>query len=1018
MNVLRCIPITLAAILLFASDDGLGAETDARYEAVFEDGARIYGSTLQGWGARPARPRMGDTALNDAKRPLRWLRDTTLEAWSATYREHSIEFVGGDRIIGRLTGIDHGDGLYVPLCLLIKPAGAPGRSGLNSTKHVRVLPQRIQRVVFHANSRRELNAGMLYYRDGRKLPFVQLRWKNESVVLLLKNGSIEVKTSDISEIHLPRIEPWKAYYQELATLSPSCRSRLMRIETVSGLIATGSDLRSNVTWLPQPGTLSRIKLMERQIARLKTVLKQQQAARDKLQADCDKYAAEHKRLLEAARKTHARALAELQKKIDQQVKKDAASIADKQRKMDKQFASARQAMLKRLKNAKPDKSAAAIKTFDLKQAQDRKAKLQALQAEQAKFEQQRNKQLAALKTRQAKTLKRIESVAAARSKGPNTRLVHATAQFDGYVKNLKRSTQQYENARQNGGTIDTWRQIVQPVWSLDPLWVVFRDIRMRWSFDPAGVPLCRVRPVSSLSPPLLRKRTNSSWTGQMLRSGRQDYAWGFAVHAYSELRFPLPQCASAFRSRVGLDNIVGPGGCARARVFIGSTKNRPAYESRLLIGSKETIDTGSIRLAAPNDGPKLLVLQADPADRQGPPDADPLNIRDKLNWLDPRLELDRKKLQDQVRKHVGPLLAATAGWEIIMDRQDSYAWTSFFYEKGRPDHRSFWPMIQARDKPLKLRRKITLRPDDKHLAVHLGLPTDIHHRPGTITLHVGEREIPARKIPVRQTWRDRPTPLLFDLQKYIGKTVTLELTQPAGGKPLHWQAISISKVPPREYRLVDSLKAVGLKDTSVPHGLGQALQWPGVSDAEKRAAVEIHQMGAVVNFTPATEDQKTMNGPVNIMIGREWSGGDKSFAKASRKIKTLTSLKTLLVTIESGISNGEIAKLQGQLPKLKIIRLIPRVASPRQGAYRPVRWRNQTNREVVIIWIDQNGKLAFSSTPRVNPGQELRRSAYIGIRYEAHYIRPDAAKALDYLYSQPVSRFQVSDGGIWEIKPK
>jgi len=51
-------------------------------------------------------------------------------------------------------------------------------------------------------------------------------------------------------------------------------------------------------------------------------------------------------------------------------------------------------------------------------------------------------------------------------------------------------------------------------------------------------------------------------------------------------------------------------------------------------------------------------------------------------------------------------------------------------------------------------------------------------------------------------------------------------------------------------------------------------------------------------------------------------------------------------------------------------------------------------------------------------GQELRRSAYIGIRYEAHYIRPDAAKALDYLYSQPVSRFQVSDGGIWEIKPK
>jgi len=342
-----------------------------------------------------------------------------------------------------------------------------------------------------------------------------------------------------------------------------------------------------------------------------------------------------------------------------------------------------------------------------------------------------------------------------------------------------------QNASARGSSSETWSHILQPVWSLDPLWVPFRSIRMRWSFAPEQVPLCRLLPDSTLSPPFLPRYTNRNSAGRPLRSGGRQYAWGFAVHAYSELRFPLPKCASAFRSRIGLDSIVGPGGCVRARVYVGSTKDKPAYESPLLIGSKTTVDTGRVRLKLPPEGAGQLILQADPVDRGSPPGADPLNIRDKFDWLDPRLELDKAKLQEQVRLQVGPLIGASPGWTLRLDRRGVYTWASHLDKADKPGVRRFWTMLKAEGQPLTLRREMTIGPADKWLAVHLGLPTGETPGLDAVTLSVGEQRVQARKIPIRQLWQDQPAPLVFPLAQYQGKKITLELTQPAGGKTLH-----------------------------------------------------------------------------------------------------------------------------------------------------------------------------------------------------------------------------------------
>ena len=189
---------------------------------------------------------------------------------------------------------------------------------------------------------------------------------------------------------------------------------------------------------------------------------------------------------------------------------------------------------------------------------------------------------------------------------------------------------------------------VQPAWSLEILWIPTVQIWMRRFFAPHEVPLSRVWPAASKQRSLLGGsgqpwRMNRNVQAGPLRSGGQEFGWGFGVHAFSELQFDLPLFAVAFRTTVGLDRIAGKGGCARARVFADTASSTPIYESPLLIGSDNAFDSGDIRFAT---GPrKRLILQVDAAHDNRPPGTDPFDIRDMTDWLDPLLQLDPEKLK-------------------------------------------------------------------------------------------------------------------------------------------------------------------------------------------------------------------------------------------------------------------------------------------------------------------------------------------------------------------------------------
>ncbi len=999
----------LAALLtvLLLAPPAAHAQSVPPYEAVLSDGTRIEGDRLTGWHESGSVPHLQGVSLHDAKRQLLWFRNRGVKPYNPSgNRVGFIDFVGGDRFAGHVVGLQPSDEsgiLNMSAHLLVRPAAPLHVPGQPPAAYAHILPSRIQRVVWGRASQRRLQPGTLYYLDGRQLGFLRLRWQQNSVLLLLKDGTREVELSKIAEVHLPKIDPWQAYYQELAVLSPACRSRLGRLETTGGLIATGSQLRFRAAPYATPQqklqAIDHLKRLDEQIGKMNAQRAANQQRFERARAIHSRQSTASANQKKAAHQASQKALADMRLRIDNLRKVDAGQFTKKRQQLEQEFRAAEQAMQQRLAAMPADKRDKALKAFRQKQAQLRKRREKSLETGRLKLEKQRKRELDAFTRSQSNKLAK-QQLDLQKKVAPYERVLKAeTKRWERYLRQLESvKSQRASTAHGPLGHPGSWYHMVQPVWSLDPLWVPFSSIHTRWSFAPQQVPLSRVQPAATVSPPLLPWHLDRNSAGQLLRSGGREHGWGFGVHAYSELSFALPQCAKTFRSRLGLDRIIGAGGCVRARVYVGSIKSSPVYQSPLLIGSKKTVDTGSIQLRLPSKGPKHLILQVDPVHDNRPRGADPLNIRDKLDWLDPQLGLDTAKLQDEVRGQFGRLITASHEWKLTLDKRGVYTWTSYYDETESPGAGRFRTITRAQGQPLRLSREMTIGPADKWLAVQLSLPTGENPRPDAVTLRVGERQVQPEKIPVRQPWQSWPAPLLFGLEEYQGKQVTLELRQPAGGKPLHWQGVKISKKLPQAYQFARILELAGQSNLQVPLALGSVLYSPRMNDQERIALIEIYRNGGIINFRHPTVGKSQLSDLNNVLVGEDWTGGDKTFM-AFQKVP---SLKSLILVKDSGVSSAAVKKLSAVMPDLEVTRF---ERTPSREGERCTFWmQNRTGKEVGIYWIDQGGKLSLRVTLD-NTGNRKSHYSNVGSLFEAH------------VDGKRISKFTVTPGRIWEIKP-
>jgi hypothetical protein len=336
----------------------------------------------------------------------------------------------------------------------------------------------------------------------------------------------------------------------------------------------------------------------------------------------------------------------------------------------------------------------------------------------------------------------------------------------------------------------TWHLRAQPAWSLDPLWLPHASVRRRIVFTACAVPLSLIEPAT-----VERKATfGGSWTwqrdrnvqGGLLAAAGLPFGWGFGTQAFSKMTFPLPPFATAFRTAAALDAAAGGGGCVKALVHLGDAAAQPLWQSDVLVGSREPIDTGSLAIPPASTGaagPRALVLVADAAHEDRPPDADIHDIRDVFDWLDPVVSLAPEGLAAAVRDRLPATISAWRDWEIV----------------GQPTIRTLVDPLAPPDLPQSLRqslvaggetmlrRRFAVAPEMTHLVVGVSRTAATASRFAIRIdgVSVAEDDVPERKPGATVL------PFVLPLARFTGREITVEIVHRASDDKsfVEWPAL-------------------------------------------------------------------------------------------------------------------------------------------------------------------------------------------------------------------------------------
>lgn len=128
---------------------------------------------------------------------------------------------------------------------------------------------------------------------------------------------------------------------------------------------------------------------------------------------------------------------------------------------------------------------------------------------------------------------------------------------------------------------------------------------------------------------------NRSVRGDEPAIGPFEGGQAICMQAYRAMSFDLPPNIQGFTSWVGIDRAAGRGGCVRCLIFKDDMNGKPIWSSNLIRGGEPAVPIRIDNLA----GAKRLILVADCAENDHPPDADPLDIRDEVDWIFPYVQV-------------------------------------------------------------------------------------------------------------------------------------------------------------------------------------------------------------------------------------------------------------------------------------------------------------------------------------------------------------------------------------------
>lgn len=401
------------------------------------------------------------------------------------------------------------------------------------------------------------------------------------------------------------------------------------------------------------------------------------------------------------------------------------------------------------------------------------------------------------------------------------------------------------DSRGDNNNSDRWVHGIQPAWSLDPIWIECRStwLRRSWAFD--EMPLFRLpyhesRDGAVFSRNGFSARINRGILAGTAKSGNRISGWSFGVMAPSRLSFDLPPIATAFRTLLGIDQAAHDRGCIRGRVLV-SWESSPKFESDAIVGSEKTADAGNVQWdSVPRDG--QLILEVDLAHQGRPKGADPFDIRDMTNWIEPRIQLDREKLRKAIYERTPETILAWSGWQVTsaLDKlrfQTTRRRVEYPYESP-----SWRTTIVAKDEPLRLTITKKIAPETSLLEINTA-KFDGGDEPN---IEVRINDIPVLSEPLKNVNThdhvNTPAPYLVDLTPFAGHEVTLEVSQTPGPDniPVDWRGIHFLSEPSFLMPVLDTPSEKQVHGLLTIEGEPAGAKWRNDIRLVSRPALEIN----------------------------------------------------------------------------------------------------------------------------------------------------------------------------------
>ncbi len=236
-------------------------------------------------------------------------------------------------------------------------------------------------------------------------------------------------------------------------------------------------------------------------------------------------------------------------------------------------------------------------------------------------------------------------------------------------------------------------------------------------------------------------------------------------------------------ARAGLDQSVGEGGCVRWQVALHGEVEKTLYQSPIVKGTNQVLDSGRLALEPAKD-PKVsreLVLSVDPLLMGAPDGADPLDIRDSLNWLEPELELDREQLRRELSRHTLSQIPTLADWEWETASSESLVLSNVWDQSDRDDPR-YRVLLGSLDPFASFSKSIPIGTQDRWLVLAVNRAEE-KSAPMLLQVHIEGHAIAELEIPPARDARG-PDPLLIPVDSFRGRTVNVRLVQfPASSVP-------------------------------------------------------------------------------------------------------------------------------------------------------------------------------------------------------------------------------------------